>query len=519
MTEEKHAVTTANQNLAFTAPKFALDRPRTRMVVTIGPATRGLETIKDLMRRGVSVIRMNLSHGTRPDWDADTRTIRQAAADLNIAVGILADLPGPKRRTGAVVGGGVNLVRDALLVLTSGNRHDGVMRIAINPGGLEHDVKPGALVWLDDGKIKLRVERIEGEDVVCRVAVGELLKGQKGVATPGSVSNLGYMTDETVEALKFAAESDIDFVGVSYCRSVADLDLVRKALRDQHHRAAPPPALIAKIELGQAVDSLDAIVAALEANDGLMVARGDLGVELPIELVPGAQKKIIQAANRAGKVVITATQMLESMTTNDLPLRAEVTDVYNAVLDGTDAVMLSGETSIGKYPLETVEFMAKIAKEAEKALDHDSLQQRRYAGMQSSGHTAMDEAIAHSAFSVAKTLQAKVIVAFTEGGSTAARVASFRPRALVLALVRHQYAARRLSLRWGVMPIEVPPLRTIEVMFYEGSHAALLTGLAAHGDQVVVVMGVPIGFAGNTNLLRVMRLPEPRPTQAADVSA
>jgi len=489
----------------YQTPDFARDRPRTRIVATIGPATGTVDRIKALIRAGMSVARLNLAHGTMDQHRGYLRAVRQAATELNVAIGVLVDLPGPKYRTGTAPGQGIRLARGAKFTLASSDVPATLDRISVMPPGLHRDVRRGSQLLIDDGAIQMRVVEVAGTDVRCVVTVAGLLKTRKGVATPRRVNTLGYLTVETRAALDFVGKEDVDFVGLSYIRSEDDILLVRGELK----KAGRIPQLIAKIELGQAVKNLNAI---MRVVDGVMVARGDLGVELPIQLVPHAQKEIILAANRAGKVVITATQMLESMADAPTPTRAEATDVHNAVLDGSDAVMLSRETSTGKYPVQAVRYMARIARQAEKSMDFEALQRRRYDALLSEKRAAVDDAIAYSACQAAVTLHARVIVAFTESGSTAARVASFRPPVPVLALVRDPEAGQKLALRWGVLPIQAPKLLDIASMFYEGSQAALTTGHAAEGDLAVAVMGVPIGVPGNTNLLRVMYLPEPKPT-------
>lgn len=473
-------------------------------MATIGPASGTTDKIKALIRAGMSVARLNLAHGTQDEHRGYLRAVRQAAKELNVAVGVLADLPGPKYRTGQAPGQGILLARGAKFTLASSDVPATPDSISVTPSGLHRDLRRGARVLIDDGAIEMRVVEVAGADIRCTVTVGGLLKTRKGVATPRCVNTLGYLTGETRSALDFVGKEDIDFVGLSYIRGEDDILLIRGELK----KAGRLPQLIAKIELDQAVKNLAAI---LRVVDGVMVARGDLGVELPIQLVPHVQKEIIVAANRAGKVVITATQMLESMAEAPTPTRAEATDVHNAVLDGSDAIMLSRETSTGKYPVQAVRYMARIARQAEKSMDFQTLQRRRYDALLSQRRAAVDDAIAYSACQAAVTLRARVIVAFTESGSTAARVASFRPPVPVLALTRDPEAGQKLALRWGVLSIQAPKLLDIAHMFYEGSQAALTTGHAAEGDLAVAVMGVPIGVPGNTNLLRVMFLPEPQP--------
>jgi len=488
----------------YPIPASIADRPRTRIVCTIGPATATRKAVADLINASMSVARLNLSHGDRRTHMASVKAIRAASDDTATPVAILADLPGPKYRLGDVSPEGVVLENDASYALDSGGTARATAESApVWPPGLHADVSPGTRILIDDGTIILDVEDVTGPRIRCTVEQGGEIKPRKAVAAPGCVSTIDYLTAETTLALDLAIETRVDFVGVSYTRSAEDIRRVRAHLRN----AGANPQLIAKIELEQALDNLTPILA---ESDGVMVARGDLGVELPISEVPAAQKHIIRTANSAGKAVITATQMLESMVDSPSPTRAEATDVHNAVRDGTDAVMLSAETSVGEYPLRAVEYMARIARSAERELEHDAFIERRNRANIDAGQ-GVDDAIAYNACETAAALGAKVILAFTESGSTAGRVASFRPPTPILAMVASPETQRLLALRWGVIPLLTRPCRSVQEMFVEGSRAAQETGLARDGDLAVVVAGMPIGIPGTTNLLRVMRIPEPVP--------
>lgn len=486
----------------YPIPTSITDRPRTRIVCTIGPATATRDAIARLINAGMSVARLNLSHGDPGTHIATVQAIRAASDDTATPVAILADLPGPKYRLGDVSPGGVTLETGASYTLRSGGTAPADAASApVWPPGLHTDISAGVSILIDDGAIILNVRDVEGPNIRCTVEQGGEIQLRKAVAAPGCVSTLDYFTDETNRAIDLAAETRVDFVVISYARSAEDVRRVRARLQAADVR----PRLIAKIELRQAVENLDSILA---ESDGVMVARGDLGVELPIAEVPGAQKHIIHTANNAGKVVITATQMLESMIDSPSPTRAEATDVHNAVRDGTDAVMLSAETSIGRYPVAAVECMARIARRAEDELEHDAFMQRRNRASIQAGQ-GVDDAIAYNACTTAAALGAKVILAFTESGSTAGRVASFRPATPILAMVASTETQRLLALRWGVIPLLTHPCRSVQEMFVEGSRAAEETGLAREGDLAVVVAGMPIRVPGTTNLLRVMRIPEP----------
>jgi pyruvate kinase len=356
-------------------------------------------------------------------------------------------------------------------------------------------------VLIDEGAIELRVEEINGDEILCRVTMGGVMKPNKAVTAPGNTTTVDYFTPETVSALGFVESSDIDFVGLSYVRDGNDVERVRTHLA----KSGTTPQLVAKIEIQQAVDNLADILA---RSDAVMVARGDLGVELPFERVPGVQKQIIRMANEIGKPVITATQMMESMITQSSPTRAEATDVYNAVRDGTDAIMLSAETSIGKFPFRAVTAMTRIAKRAELFLEYPMLAERRRA-MAMKGGERVDDAIADGAVVTATNLNAKAILAFTKSGRTAGRLAAYRPSKPLLALITDIDAGAKLALRWGVIPVVVEDHQQIQDMFTAASTLALETRLAQEGDVIVAVAGLPIGIPGTTNLLRVITLPEP----------
>ncbi len=487
--------------MKYQIPEFLKRRPRTRIICTIGPTTGSVESIIGLIEAGMSVARLNLAHGTFDVHRKYVQAIRDATRNKGASIGILADLPGPKYRLGMVEGDPVKLSEGDTFTLVSGGTGAGNRDSAVVlPAGIHNDLHVGAHVLIDDGAIRLRVNHIAGKEASCIILSGGTLKSRKAVAALGCVSTLEYFTNETRSALDFAVEQRVDYVGLSYVRSDRDVLRTRSILAKSEVR----PQLIAKIELRQAVENIGSI---LQIADGVMVARGDLGVELPIAEVPGVQKQIIRAANHAGKVVITATQMLESMIDSPMPTRAEATDIHNAVKDGTDAVMLSAETSIGKYALEATQCMAQVADKAEEELNHNRfIEERHSANLRSD--VVVDDAIAYSAVRVADAVGAKLIIAFTESGSTAGRVASFRPKTPVLGMVGDPAAERRLTLRWGVQSLRAPTFASVQEMFVQGSKAALDAGYCKKGDLAIVVVGMPIGVPGNTNLLRVIRVPE-----------
>ena len=487
-------------------PQHVLKRPKTRVVCTLGPATASVEAIRRLVEAGMSVARINLSHSTHEVHRATIANVRTVAAECGLPVAVLTDLPGPKYRLGVLPASGIEVAVGGKFTLISGAGTAGRYHAPVLPAGLDRDVSAGDEILVDDGAIRLVVDQNQGDRIRCTVIEGGVMKSRKAVAVPGRISQLPYLTEDTKLALDFSVEQSADFVGLSYIRTADDLHRTRTYIRERGLDAQ----LIAKIELAQAVENMDPI---LSGADGVMVARGDLGVQLPYAQLPGVQKRLIRRANELGKVVITATQMLESMIHAATPTRAEVADIANAILDGSDAVMLSAETSIGKHPTEATMVMAETAREAEKLLDHEALASRRGARI----NCHVDDAIAFSACWTAAEIKAAAIVAFTESGSTAARVASFRPRAPIIALYRDPAAGRRLALRWGVISLQAPKLNSVQWMFHEASRAACESGFAKEGDYVAAVVGMPIGIPGNTNLLRVISVPEPEPPFPANI--
>ncbi len=470
-------------------------RRRTKIVCTIGPATSSPEMLEALMKAGMNVARLNFSHGTPDSHAATVERIRGISNSLGLSVAILQDLPGPKTRTIGPVDGPVELREGVRFNLTTRDVPGSSEEVAVTLRSLPQDVTPGDAVLLDDGKIELRVIRMDEQDVETVVITGGMLSASKGINVPGVTLSVSSLTERDIEFLRFGLEIGVDLVALSFVRSVADVRAARQVIEETDRR----PLLIAKLEKHEAITNLDEI---LDAVDGLMVARGDLGVEIPLERVPVEQKRIIAAANRAGKPVITATQMLESMIANPRPTRAEVTDVANAIYDGTDAVMLSGETAAGAYPIQAVRVMDRVAREVEPTLNYA----RILLDKESTLEPQTFDAISFDAVHTAQQLNAAVIVAFTSSGTTAHRVAKYRPHAPILAITPDPAACHRLALSWGTTPRLVPQFASIEEMADEAKAAALHSGLASPGDRIVIVAGVPIGIPGRTNLLRVETL-------------
>lgn len=462
---------------------------RTKIVATLGPATTAPEQLEALLRAGVDVVRLNLSHGSHDEHAHSVTAVRELSRALDKSVAVMLDLQGPKIRTGALVGGGpVLLAPGQELTITTDSCPGDAARVSTTYQPLPTDVRPGDPILVDDGRIRLRVLACEGAEVRTRVEVGGLLAEHKGINLPGVPLSAPALTEKDDVDLTFGIAQAVDYVALSFVRRAEDVHDVRRRIEA---RGANIP-IIAKLEKAEAIEHLEAIVA---ASDGVMVARGDLGVELNAEQVPILQKRIIRAANRHGIPAITATQMLESMTNSPTPTRAEATDVANAVWDETDALMLSAETAVGRFPVEAVETMARIALAAETAQPPDV---RR--GSQRITHS---HAICRAARSLAEDLHVSAVVAFTRSGRTAELLAQTRPRAPILALTPDERVYRRLALHWGVLPLTCATAPHVEALIEEMEQQVLRRGLARRGEQVIIVGAMPLKRGVHTNFVKL----------------
>lgn len=470
-------------------------RRRTKIVCTIGPASGSAALIEQLIRAGMNIARLNLSHGTHSLHASYIKTVREVSQRLGMKVAILMDLPGPKYRVGRLKGGWASLEKGARVILTARQVEGDATVIPVNFSSFPRDVKVGDTLLLDDGAIQLKVTQKDGDETKCRVIVGGVLAEGRGLVIPGARISIPFLTDSLREGLFFAIAEKPDYLALSFVSNAEDVAKVQAII----HESGSDIPLIAKIERGEAVRKFESILA---ISDGIMVARGDLGVEIPLEKIPLVQKEIIKKCNRVGKPVITATQMLESMVSAARPTRAEVTDIANSIFDGTDAIMLSAETSIGKYPTEAVKTMAKVAEETETKLPYEQLLSERGSWLEQQ----TDELISYSACHTASRLGAKAIVAFTESGSTAGRVSKYRPKAPILALTPNGVLAGRLMLRWGVYSVQVEEPTSVEGLFATAVRAVKGLRLAKPGDLIVITGGIPIGVVGTTNLLKVERI-------------
>ena len=469
-----------------------IDLRKTKIICTLGPASSTKEMIAELVRAGMNVARLNFSHSTPAEHQRTVRKIREISSELARPLAVLQDLAGPKIRIGELPGGGLLLEPGGKVLLVGGDSAGSTGRIPVPRSYVLRNVQPGDPVLLADGRIELKVEKVLPSEVLCGIVTGGLLTSFKGVTLPTRSIDVPAFTEKDRSDLLAGIEAGVDYVALSFVRDEQDILCVKEFLAD---RGADTP-VIAKIEKHEALEHLDGILA---AADGIMVARGDLGVEIPLEEVPLVQKRIVEKANRIGKPVIIATQMLGSMVEAPRPTRAEALDVANAVLDGADAVMLSEETAVGNHPLQAVQYMARLAERAETILKRSSYWQEPV--------STTPEAIGQAVCRLAEDLGAKAILAPTQSGNTARSVSRFRPGQDILAFSPDPKVVRRLCLLWGVSPQEVARLRDTDDMIQKVCGFARATGRLESGELVVIAAGVPIGEPGLTNLIQVARIP------------
>jgi pyruvate kinase len=472
--------------------------PTTKIVATLGPSSRNTETIKRLVEAGVDVFRINASHVREGEIQETIQMVRAAARRAGATIGVLLDLQGPKIRLGTFAGGGAILTEGARFTITTQPVHGNSQRASTTYAGLASDVKPGDRILLADGSVVLRAICSDGEEVVCEVITGGTLSDRKGINLPGVNVSTPSLTKKDMADLREGLSAGIDYVALSFVRQREDIMRLRHFLEENDAQVP----IIAKIEKPQGWQNLDEI---LEESDGVMVARGDLGVEMALEKVPAIQKAIIQKAREHGRFVITATQMLETMMSSPLPTRAEVSDVANAIYDGTDAVMLSGETSAGQFPVEAAKMMARIAAEAEL-----SLKQRGFPPLPEDREFTDPRIIAHGAFQAAQMVNAAAIVVFSVSGSSGRLVASYRPPVPIYVFTHKEEIARQLTIIYGVRPVVAPQLDSTDAMLEQADLILCARNSLKPRDSVVFVAGQPVGRKGTTNLLKLHRIGELR---------
>ena len=471
---------------------------RTRIVCTIGPASDSPEMIEKLIKAGMNVARLNFSHGTHQGHADKIRIIRATAERLGRTVAILTDIAGPKIRVGEISRGSVELKQGSKFILTDLPVPGDEKEVSVTYQDLPKLVRKGDAILLNDGALELKVTGRSKNRINCRVIVGGTLRSHKGVNLPTRTAGIPILTRKDHKDINFIAKQDVDYIGLSFVRTAEEIAEVRALLKRKRSRIA----LIAKIEKPEAIRNIDAIV---EAADGIMVARGDLGVELPFEQVPVLQKMIIGKANRAGKPVITATQMMESMVENSRPTRAEVSDVATAIFDGTDAVMLSEETAAGAHPVKAVKAMVRVAREVEAGpFYRDSNRDWILKLYREQDELPVEESVARSACSLADGIRAAAILVHTASGSAARRVAKYRPDRLIIAPTFSRRVARLLILNRGVEPLLIPETKDFEGMIREATDLSMKSGLVKKGDLLVMTAGVPLNHPGHTNMMGVL---------------
>jgi pyruvate kinase len=465
---------------------------RAKIVATLGPASSSYDQLRAIIEAGVDVARMNLSHGSYDVHEQIYRDVRKAASDLDKPVGVFVDLQGPKIRLTKFKDGPVKLEKGATFKITTDEIEGDVNICGTTFKGLPGDVKVGDFLLIDDGKVKLRAVAVSDTTVTTEVEIPGLVSNNKGINLPGVAVNVPALSEKDEDDLRWALKLGVDMVALSFVRNASDIDRVHEIMREEGRKVP----VIAKIEKPQAVENLEEII---DAFDAIMVARGDLGVELPLEQVPLVQKRAVELARRWAKPVIVATQMLESMISSSIPTRAETSDVANAVLDGADALMLSGETSVGSFPVETVTTMAKIIQSTEE----NGLS--RIPDLGTRPHT-QGGAVSFAAMEIAELLGSKFVCVFTEGGDSLRRISRLRSAVPVLSFTPNVQTARELSLVWGAKTYIVPKVSHTDAMFEQVDISVLEQGMCKIGDEVVVVAGTPPGVSGSTNTLRVHKV-------------
>ena len=465
---------------------------RTKIVCTLGPASDKEEILRELVKSGLNVCRFNFSHGSHQEHKERMDLVKKVREELGQPVAILLDTKGPEIRTGNFDEPEVLLEEGQKFTITMKDVVGNKEMCTVSYKGLVNDVVPGDTILIDDGLVGLKVEEINGDDIVCIVENSGIVKNHKGVNVPGVKINLPALTEKDIKDIEFGISEGIDYIAASFVRKASDVLAIREVLENNN---ATHIQIISKIENQEGIDNIDSI---LQVSDGIMVARGDLGVEIPTPEIPIAQKMMIKKCNQLGKPVITATQMLDSMMRNPRPTRAEVTDVANAIYDGTDAIMLSGETAAGKYPVEAVKTMATIAKRTEETLKYNELLKKRKIE-----DVTVTNAISYATCTTSADLNAKAIISFTTSGHTARMVSKFRPQAPIIATTEDEGVMRRLALVWGVYPVKTSHVGSTDEVVANSIESAKEKNYLDNGDLVVITAGAPNGISGTTNLIKV----------------
>ena len=472
---------------------------KTKIVCTIGPATDSDDILRELMKAGMNVARFNFSHSNYEEHERRFHQIVKLREELKLPIATLLDTKGPEIRLKTFKDNKPVEIHDGdLFTLTTEDIEGTAEKCSITFMGLPKDVKPGNKILINDGVIDLTVEKISGCEIICRVIHGGLVSNNKGVNVPGVMLSMPYISDKDMKDLQFGAKMGYDFIAASFVRTAADINYLRNFT---HSLGWYEPRIIAKIENADSVKNIDEI---LQAADGVMIARGDMGVEIPFEQIPAIQKEIISKAYNAGKQVITATQMLESMINNPRPTRAEITDVANAIYDGTSAIMLSGETAAGSFPVEAVKTMALIAETTENDIDYKNSFIKRDPNYSPS----VTDAISHATVTTAHDLGAHAIITVTKGGGTARMISKYRPSCPIIGLTTDETTCRQMNMSWGIIPSLISEQENTDDLIRNALEVSVQEGLINTGDLVVITAGVPLGVSGNTNLLKVQTVGE-----------
>ena len=466
---------------------------KTKIICTLGPSTDNEAVLKQLMLSGMNVARINFSHQTHEIQQKRVDMIKKLREELGLPVALLADTKGPEIRLGAFSTKKVTLKEGQQFTLTTKDIVGDQTRASISFPGLPHDVTRGAHILIDDGLIDMEVQSVSSTDISCKVINGGDVSARKGINVPGVKVSMPFISPADRADIRFAVENDFDFIATSFTRTAADVELIKEELE---RLGCKTMRIIAKIENREGVENAEEI---LKSSDGLMVARGDLGVEIPLQEIPMIQKKLIKEAYLAGKQVVTATQMLESMIQNPRPTRAEATDVANAVYDGTSAIMLSGETAAGQHPVEAVKTMALIAAVTESDIDY----KKRFRMANHTNLCNVTDAISHATCAAAHDLNAAAIITVTKSGSTARMISKYRPQTDIIGCSPDPKTVRQMNMSWGISPILVAEENTTEMLFSHAVQSAQAAGMLKDGDLAVITAGVPLGKSGTTNMLRV----------------
>lgn len=466
---------------------------KTKIVCTLGPATDNEDVLRQMMIEGMNVARCNFSHGSYDEHKKRMDMVKKLRKEVGKPVAILLDTKGPEVRVRSFKEGKVTLEEGQLFTLTSDAVEGTKEKVSVTYNRLYEDLEVGMRVLIDDGLIEMKVEKVDKNDIVCRVVNGGVVSNNKGVNVPDVDLSMPYISDKDREDILFGISQDVDFIAASFVQKKEDILQLRKLLEKN---GGEDIKIISKIENAQGVANIDDII---EVSDGIMVARGDMGVEIPYEEVPVIQKKIIKKVYRAGKQVITATQMLESMIKNPRPTRAETTDIANAVYDGTSAIMLSGETAAGAYPVEAVRTMVRIAERTEQDVDY----RKRFFEFEREANPDITDAICHATCTTALDLNAKAIVTVTKSGRSARMISRYRPESDIIGCATTERVCRQLSMSWGVTPVLIKEEKEVFDLFDKAIAAAEKIGLLHKGDLTVITSGVPIGMSGTTNMIKV----------------